>query len=100
MKDHRITARVTAKEQNRIADLEKWRQQEYNRCRRPKSKEDKAAHQAKAREISAWLKFQRFDLAMAEKIAARYPQILELLEMERSMEGQVKIKQKERGYER
>ena len=86
--------------ENTIAELEKRRQWEYNRCRRPKSEEDKAAHRAEAREISAWLKPQRSDLAMAKKIAARHSRILELLEVERSMEENVKIKQKERGYER
>lgn len=86
--------------ENTIAELEKRRQQEYNRCRRPRSEADKAAHQAGARKISVWLKPQRADLAMSKKIAERYPLILELLEVERSMEENVKIKQKERGYER
>lgn len=83
--------------ENTIADLEKWRQQEYNRCRRPKSEEDKAAHRAEARTISAQLKPLRTDLTTARKITMRCPQILELLELERSMEENIKIKSKEQG---
>jgi hypothetical protein len=69
---------------------------EYNRCRRPKSEEDKEKHKAAARELSARLKPIRDELVTAHKIVERYPKLLELLETERAMEQQIKIRERER----
>jgi ParB family chromosome partitioning protein len=74
-----------------VSDLEDERRLEYNRCRRPKSDEDKERHKAAARAISAELNPLRDELATARKIVERYPKLLELLETERAMEQQIKI---------
>jgi hypothetical protein len=79
-----------------ISALEAQRQMEYNRCRRPKSEEDKEAHKAAAREISAKLRPLRDELTTARKIIERYPRLLELLETERTMEQQTKTRERER----
>jgi hypothetical protein len=79
-----------------VSALEAERRLEYNRCRRPKSDEDKERHKAAAREISAKLKPLRDELATAHKIVERYPRLLELLETERTMEQQIKIRERER----
>lgn len=84
------------KKSSAVSELEAERKLEYNRCRRPKSAEDKERHKVAAREISARLKPLRDDLATARKIAERYPRLLELLETERTMERQIKIREKER----
>jgi hypothetical protein len=79
-----------------VSALEAERRLEYNRCRHPKSDEDKERHKAAAREISAELKPLRDELATARKIVERYPRLLELLETERTMEQQIKIRERER----
>jgi hypothetical protein len=79
-----------------VSDLEDERRLEYNRCRRPKSDEDKERHKAAARAISAELNPLRDELATARKIVERYPKLLELLETERAMEQQIKIRERER----
>ena len=79
-----------------ISALESKRQKIYNRIRRPKSEEGKEQDKAAAREISAKLKPLRKELKTAQSITERYPHILELLETERAIEAQIKIKTKER----
>ena len=79
-----------------ISALESKRQKIYNRIRRPKSEEGKEQDKAAAREISAKLKPLRKELKTAQSITERYPHILELLETERTIEAQIKIKTKER----
>ena len=79
-----------------VSELENERRLEYNRCRRPKSTEDKEQHKAAARALSARLKPIRDELATAQKIVERHPKLLELLETERTMEQQIKIREKER----
>ena len=79
-----------------ISDLESERQKIYNHIRRPKSEEEKELNKAVAREISAKLKPLRKELKTAKAITEHYPHILELLETERDMEAQIKIKTKER----
>lgn len=79
-----------------ISALESKRQEIYNRIRRPKSEEGKEQDKAAAREISAKLKPLRKELKTAQSITERYPHILELLETERAIEAQIKIKTKER----
>lgn len=79
-----------------ISALESERQKIYNRIRRPKSEEEKELNKAVAREISAKLKPLRKELKTAKAITEHYPHILELLEIERDMEAQIKIKTKER----
>lgn len=79
-----------------ISALESERQKIYNRIRRLKSEEEKELNKAVAREISAKLKLLRKKLKTAKAITEHYPHILELLETERDMEVQIKIKTKER----
>lgn len=79
-----------------ISALESERQKIYNRIRRPKSEEEKELNKAVAREISVKLKPLRKELKTAKAITEHYPHILELLEIERDMEAQIKIKTKER----
>ena len=79
-----------------ISVLEADRQRIYNRIRRPKSEEEKEQDKAAARKISAKLKPLREELKTAKAITEHYPHILELLETERDMEAQIKIKTKER----
>lgn len=76
--------------------MEADRKRIYNRIRRPKSEEEKEQDKATAREISAKLKPLREELKTAKAITEHYPHILELLETERDMEAQIKIKTKER----
>lgn len=83
-----------------ISALEADRQRIYNRIRRPKSEKEKEQDKAAAREISAKLKPLREELKTAKAITEHYPHILELLETERAIEAQVKVKNKERNYER
>lgn len=83
-----------------IAALEDERQKLYNRCRHPKSEDDKKQFQAQARDISARLKPLRDELATAKAIVNRYPKLLELLETERTMETELLTKNKKRSYER
>ena len=79
-----------------ISALESERQKIYNRIRRPKSEDEKEQNKTAARKISAKLKPLREDLKTAQSITERYPHILELLETERAIEAQIKIKTKER----
>ncbi|HIS02342.1 MAG TPA: relaxase/mobilization nuclease domain-containing protein [Candidatus Pullichristensenella avicola] len=79
-----------------ISVLEADRQRIYNRIRRPKSEEEKEQDKAAARKISAKLKPLREELKTAKAITEHYTHILELLETERDMEAQIKIKTKER----
>lgn len=79
-----------------ISVLAADRQRIYNRIRRPKSEEEKMQNKAAAWEISAKLKPLREELKTAKAITEHYPHILELLETERDMEAQIKIKTKER----
>ena len=79
-----------------ISVLESDRQRIYNRIRRPKSEEEKEQDKAAARKISAKLKPLREELKTAKAITEHYTHILELLETERDMEAQIKIKTKER----
>ena len=79
-----------------ILTLTADRQRIYNRIRRPKSEEEKEQDKAAARKISAKLKPLREELKTAKAITEHYPHILELLETERDMEAQIKIKTKER----
>ena len=79
-----------------ISVLDADRQRVYNRIRRPKSEAEKMQNKAAAREISAKLKPLREELKTAKAITEHYPHILELLETERDMEAQIKIKTKER----
>ncbi len=76
--------------------MESERQKIYNRIRRPKSEEEKELNKAVAREISVKLKPLQKELKTAKAITEHYPHILELLEIERDMEAQIKIKTKER----
>lgn len=83
-----------------ISELEDKRQQVYHRIRRPKSEEDREQNKALARDISAQIRPLRKDLAIAKEIAARYPQVQELLNTERVMEQEALTQNRKRGIER
>lgn len=85
--------------EKKSADISVWeskRQKIYNRIRRPKSDEEKEQNKAAARKISTKLKPLREELKNAKAITKHYPHILELLEIERAMEAQVKTQYRER----
>lgn len=83
-----------------ITELVAKRQQIYHRIRRPKSDEDREQNKAMARDISAEIKPLRKNLAIAKEIAARYPQVQELLNTERAMEQDALAQNRKRGIER
>lgn len=83
-----------------ISVLEDKRQQVYHRIRRPKSEEDREQNKALARDISAQIRPLRKELAIAKEIAARYPQVQELLNTERVMEQEALTQNRKRGIER
>jgi hypothetical protein len=83
-----------------VSALERERQSIRNRCRRPKSGEERAALNAQAREISAKLKPLREEQNTAKSIIDRLPQLQELLASEHALEIQARDKIRERSYER
>lgn len=103
--DHRIDSvavlsTFTADTEKKIGALETQRQKLYHRIRRPKSEEEKEQSKALARDTSAEIRPLRKELAIAKEIAARYPQVQELLNTERVMEQEVLTRNRKRGYER
>lgn len=94
-----LSAVITDTE-NKIKALETQRQQLYHRIRRPKSEEEKEQSKALARDTSAEIRPLRNELALAKEIAARYPQVQELLNTERVMEQEALARNRKRGYER
>ena len=83
-----------------ISELEEERSKTDNKRRRAKTDEETKAYYAKIRSISAQLKPIRDKLKIAKATLESVPKIEQLLDIERTMEEKIKIKEQKRGISR
>ena len=83
-----------------IYELEEERSKTDNKRRRAKTDEETKAYYAKIRSISAQIKPIRDKLKIAKATLESVPKLEQLLDIERSMEEKIKIKEQKRGISR
>jgi hypothetical protein len=83
-----------------IYELEEERSKTDNKRRRAKTDEETKAYYAKIRSISAQIKPIRDKLKIAKATLESVPKLEQLLDIERSMEEKIKIKEQKRGLSR